>query len=71
MNKRHDEYMENARDYIDTIQGNEISKKVSQRSHKSLSASTYSKTLTARRKDFMIAKIRREEVEEETKRLLV
>ena len=67
VNKRHDEYMENARDYIDSIQGNENSKKSSQRSHKSLSASTSSKASTARRKDFILAKIRREEVEEENK----
>ena len=59
--------MENARDYIDSTQGNENSKKGSQRSHKSLSAGTSSKASTARRKGFILAKIRREEVEEENK----
>ena len=67
VNKRNDEYMENARDYIDSIQGNENSKKSSQKSHKSLSASTSLKASTARRKDFILGKIRREEVEEENK----
>ena len=60
VNKRHDEYMENARDYIDS----KNSKKGSQISHKSLSAGTSSKASTTRRKDFILAKIRREEVEE-------
>ena len=67
VNKRHDEYMENARYYIDSIQGNESSRSGSQRSHKSLSTSTSSKALTARWKDFLLAKIRREEVKEENK----
>ena len=48
VNKRHDEYMENARDYIDSTQGNENSKKDVQRSHKSLSAGTSSKALTGK-----------------------
>ena len=67
VNKRHNEYMENVRDNIDSIQGNENSKIGSQRSHKSLSASTSSKVSTARRKEFILAKIRREEVETENK----
>ena len=67
VNKRHDDYRENARDYIDSTQGNESSKKGSQKSHKSLSACTSSKASTARRNDFILAKIRREEVEEENK----
>ena len=53
-------------DIIDSIKGNENSKKAL-RSHKSLSASTSSKASTARKKDFILAKIRREEVEEENK----
>ena len=67
VNKRHNEYMENARDKIDSTQGNGNSKKGSQRSHKSLSAGTSPKASTACRKDFILAKIRRKEVEEENK----
>ena len=59
--------MENARDSIDCIQGNHNSKKGSQNSHNSLSASTSSKVSTARRKDFILTEIRRQEVDEENK----
>ena len=67
VNKRHDEYMENARYYIDSTLGNGNSKNGSQRSHKSFSSRTSSKDSTARRTDFILAKIRRDEVEDENK----
>ncbi|XP_075258365.1 uncharacterized protein LOC142350403 [Convolutriloba macropyga] len=50
-----------------STQDNENSKKSSQRSHKSLSAGTSPKASSTHRKDFLLAKIRREEVEEENK----
>ena len=67
VNNRHDEYMEKARGYIDSVLDKNFPTKNSRKPQNSASARNSSKASTARRKHFIIARIRREEFQEENK----
>ena len=67
VNKRHDDYMKTARKYIDSVLDIDSSSKLSHHSKKSSTCRTASNASTLRRKELILAKLRREEIEEENK----
>ena len=66
VNTRHDDYI-NARKHIDTVRDNKISSKLSHHSKKFSACRKTSNASTLRRKELLLAKLRREEIEEENK----
>ena len=67
VNKRHDDYMKTARKYIDSVLDTDSSSKLSHHSKKTSTCRTASNASTLRRKELLLAKLRREEIEEENK----
>ena len=67
VNKRHDDYMKNARKYIDSVLDTYSSSKLSHHSKKCSAGRTKSNASTLRRKQLILAKLRREEIEEDNK----
>ena len=59
--------MENARKYIDSVLDTNSSSKLTQHSKKSSACRTKSNAFTLRRKELLLAKLQREEIEEENK----
>ena len=67
VNKRHDDYIKTARKYIDSVLDTDSSSKLSHHSKKTSTCRTASNASTLRRKELLLAKLRREEIEEENK----
>ena len=67
VNKRHDDYTKTARKYIDSVLDIDSSSKLSHHSKMPSTCRTASNASTLRRKELLLAKLRREEIEEENK----
>ena len=67
VNKRHDDYIKNARKYIDSVLDTDSSSKLSHNSKKSSAGRTTSNASKLRRKELLLAKLRRKEIKEENK----
>ena len=65
VNKRHDDYMKNARKYIDSVLDTDVSSKLSHHSKKSSARRTTLNASTLHKKELLLAKLRLEVKEEE------